>query len=330
MKFNQLYFLFVIILVLQINACTNTRIPSQANIHVDHINIQHRIDIANLLFKQHDYHASLVQWKILHSIQPENPQYKNRIRVLEALIKRRLKGHLSDANEAFDKNDITTAEQKFLTVLALDPEHSHAISMLKQIEYDRTEKKQATKTQKLLAKRQLSLIASKTTEHDNDTENNSDVDEEDKDNEQALFYLELGIDLFNKKDWRGSIREIDKYLPTNPSDKNAIKYLTTSHLNLSQVFEERGHLEPAIQHIEDIIALSNDNKKKFSEKQYHLKQKLSANYYIEGVKVYRDNIDQAINYWRRAIESDPGNEKAKIRLRKAEKMKENLNAIQPD
>ncbi|MDH3326916.1 MAG: hypothetical protein OEM38_09400, partial [Gammaproteobacteria bacterium] len=101
MKLNNSFFPFFS-LILVLSACTNTHIPSQANMPVDHINIQHRKDIANQLFKQHDYHKSLVQWKILRSIQPDNPQYKNRIRVLGALIKRRLKIHLNNANKAFD------------------------------------------------------------------------------------------------------------------------------------------------------------------------------------------------------------------------------------
>ena len=338
MKRYKQIIIFISFLIF-LNACTNSRIASQANMPVDYINIQHRIDVANQLFKQHAYYESLVQWKILRSIQPDNPQYKNRIRVLQALIKRRLRNHLNNAELALNKKDSKTAEWEFLKVLALDPNHAIAIKEIKHIEAERAESKQARKTEKLRKKHILALNNTKTTEEysvenslDDSSEDHSEGSSEDKENEQALLYLDMGKELFNKKDWSASIREINKYLSSNPSDKDAINIATISHQKLSKMFEDRGHLEPAIQHMEDLIELNNADqlkKQKFSNKLTHLKQKLSANYYIEGVKVYRDNIDQAISYWKRAIAINPENEKAEIRLRKSEKMKKKLDKIQP-
>jgi len=322
--------LIILFFSLILGACTSMRMRSQADIPVDHINIQHRKNVANNLFKQHDYHESLIQWKILQAIQPDNPEYKNRIRVLNALIKRRLKVHLADAQAAYKKQQYKKAEVEFLKVLALNPSHKIAISRLKTLTAKRIEDIQARKTQKLLAKRKATHVTTIENYDDPESDDVIERNNDDKQDEQALFYRELGFELFNKKDWRGSIRELNKYLPTNPSDNQTIKHLTTAHVNLSKVFEDRGHLEPAIQHIEDVIALSNYNRSFYQPKLKHLKQKLSANYYIEGIKVYRDNIDQAISYWQRAIETNPENEKARLRLKKAEKMKNKLKKIKPE
>lgn len=320
MKTVYLPLLLLLTLTLILGACTNSRISSQANMHVDHLNIQHRQDIANQLFDQRDFYGSLIQWKILRSIQPKNLQYKNRIRVLQSLIRRRLKTHLNAANIALDKNDTETAERELLKVLALDPSHSIAIYEIKNIEKNKAENSQATRTQKLLEKHLLDANES----NENGKPETSIIGEK---SEHDLFYLEVGIELFNKQDWRGSIRETTKYLNTHANDKKAINILTTSHLNLSKKFEDRGHLEPAIQHMEDLILLNKENKNKYAKKLYDLKRELSAHYYIDGIKVYRDNIDQAIIYWERAIKTNPDNEKANIRLRKAKKMKEKLNAM---
>ncbi len=310
-----------IALALISTACTTTRTSMQADTPVDFISIEQRKEVANALFKQHDYHASLLQWKILNAIQPDNPEYKNRIRVLEALIKRRSKIYLRNAQNALEDNDLKTAEWELQKVLALNPENNKATEQLKHIEALKAQRKQARKTQRLINKRKQAEKLAVKTEIPN---------ESNKSDEQSQFYLELGIELFNKKDWRGSIRETKKYLSTHPNDKNAIKYLSAAHIEVSKIFEERGHLEPAIQHLEDAVSLDKSLQQKYRAKLIHLKQKLSASYYIDGIKVYRDNIDQAISYWQRAIEINPQNEKAKIRLRKAEKMKQKLNKIQPD
>jgi len=315
------HYLLIVIFLISIFSygCTNSRLTPQADLPVDHINIQHRIEVANSLFKQHDYHASLVQWEILLSIQPNNAQYKNRIRVLNALIKRRTKVHLHEAHKALKIKDYQTAEWEFLKILAIAPGHKESIDQLKKIERMRAEKKQAKKTKRLMAKREESRI------HDIIEEPTQEAAAQD--NQQAVFFLEFGIDLYNKKDWRGTIREIEKYLRTNSQDKNAIKYVTLAHINLSTIYEQRGHLLPAIQHYEDIVSLSRENKSDYSEKLMHLRKKLSANYYIEGVKIYRENIDQAISYWDRALKINPENDKAAVRLQKAKKAKSKLSKL---
>jgi len=323
MAFHKLASILLLpFLLMTLNACTNTRIPPQENMPIEHINIQHRINIATALFKQKNYYDSLVQWKILRSIQPDNPTYKNRVRVTQSLINRRAKIYLKDANTALEKGSVKNAELIFFKILALKPNHRIAISKIKRIEADRAEFKQKNKT-----KRQL--VNQKLAQENIDTNNTSSNAVQKIENQQALLYLEAGIELFNNKDWRGSIREINKYLTTNPTNKDAINIVTASHINLSKIFENRGHLEPAIQHMEDLVALDTPKKTKYKKKLLDMKQRLSANYYIEGIKIYRKNIDQAINYWRRAASINPNNRKAAIRLKKAIKMKDKLSSIRP-
>ncbi len=328
MQRSHFFTIFILMLSLTLGACTNSHIQSQADMRVEHINIQHRIDIANQLFKQGEYYESLTQWTILRGIQPKNPQYKNRIRVLKALIKRRLKNNLTIANAALIKNNLKEAEIYFLIALSLAPNHNTAIKELKNIEVIRAELRQDKRTKRLKEKQRLAqesisnenstLI--KKTEKQNENENENE-------NEQESLFLEIGIKLFETKDWNGAIRETTKYLSANPTDKNAIHIVITSHLNLSKRFEDRGHIGPAIQHLEDSIALNKNTEHR--KKLLYLKRKLSSSYYIEGIKVYRDNIDQAITYWKKAIETNPNNKKAIFRLKKSEKMKRNLSKIKP-
>ena len=297
-------------------ACTNSnKSSSQTGVPAESLNIKNRKALANSFYKKHDYANSLTQWKILRTINPDNVEYQNRIRVLKVLIKRRSKIHLTNGRDAIKRNDFKTAETSLLKVLALNPRHSKALTMLKKIEASRVENIQQTKTRRL-KKKQLAKL-------NQDIESSQIVSS----NSQEQFYLEMGLDLYQKGDWSGSIREIEKYLSINEHDQKAKNTVAKSHFKLSRRFESRGHLEPAIQHLKDGMKYSERVTDEQIEKLASLKINLSENFYKNGVKTYRNDINQAILYWERAIDYNPNHFKAKNRLAKATQMQRNLSKI---
>ena len=308
--------LFLLCFTLLLPACTNiNKEKDQTNIPVESININNRKVLANDYYKKNDYANSLTQWKILRTIQPDNVEFKNRIRVLEVLIKRRSKMHLNHGREAIKRNDYKTAELSLLKALALNPRHTKALTLLKKIEAGRVENIQQAKTRRL-KKKQLAKL-------------HQDLDSYQtiSNNTQEQFYLEMGLSLFQKGDWSGSIREIEKYLSINEHDQKAKNTVAKSHFKLSRRFESRGHLEPAIQHLKDGMKHTKRVTEEQIEKLTELKITLSENFYINGVKTYRSDIKQAILYWERAIDYNPNHFKAKNRLAKANQMQKNLNKI---
>lgn len=304
-----------IILVLQ--ACSTPKKPMhQASIPVESLNIKNRMALAHAFYQEKDYASALTQWKILRTIYPDNPEFKNRIRVMQALIKRRVKIHIKAGQEALALKNSDIAEFEFLKALAKDPRNKTALTYLQEIEAARVESIQIAKTKRLM-KKQLAK-----------TNKNRSPQEKQSYNLQEHLYLEMGINLYRKGDWSGSIREINKYLSTNENDQKAKNYVAKSHYKLSKVFENRGHLEPAIRHLEDALKFSDSVDEAQIEKLRNLKQNIAENYYENGIRAYRDNINQAIIYWQRAINYDPNHFEAKNRLSKATQIKEKLHKIQ--
>jgi len=197
----------------------------------------------------------------------------------------------------------------------MDPRHAEALSMLKKIEANRVETKQQAKTRRLKKKQLAKLNKNKKT-HENHA-----------DNSQEQLYLEMGMNLYRKGDWSGSIREIEKYLSNNEHDQRAKNTVAKSHFKLSQIFESRGHLEPAIQHLEDGMKNSERITEQQQEKLLALKETISESFYVNGVKSYRKDINQAIVYWEKAIDYNPNHFKAKNRLSKATQIQKNLKKI---
>lgn len=306
----------------------------QAEIPTESINIGYRKALAQKYFKRQDYHASLTQWKVLQTIDPQNPEYANRIRVLDALIKRRIKLFLKRGKDQLGNDQLIKAEESLLMALALDPNNYFALKMMRRIEAKRVQRVQIAKTQKLLRKqrkqhaaeqKRLAALAASNGESDALDDENGHEDHE----SQEVIYLDMGKVLYSRGDWSGAIREINKYLTSNKSTSVIRSMLKTSHLNMSHLFEERGHWDPAIQHLSDAIvnANSKDEMSQLRLKRSELKLKAAENYYVEGVKVYRDNVSQAILFWQQALNHNPGHTKAKNRLKKAEQIQQKLKEI---
>lgn len=330
---------FFLTTVLLVFGCASKKISpitevKQALIHTETINVEHRKALAQQLFEEQDYYSALTQWRILKTIDPDNAEYINRIRVLETLIKRRIKLYLVKGKEFLVNDELKLAEIQLLKALALDPTDFFALKMMRNIESKRVNKVQIAKTKKLELKQQAKFEEEKRRQSSSVQKQHANIDtEKDQDEEigvQEAFYLDMGKVLFKKGDWSGSIREIEKYLSSNKSTPSIQSMLFKAHNNMSSVFERRGHWEPAIQHIESALYNANDTKdiKKLEYKRKGLKHKASEYYYVEGVKVYRDNVDKAITYWQQAIAHNSSHENAQNRLTKALKIKRNLDAIQ--
>jgi len=311
------YSLILGCIITLLSGCSSTpeRPPSQASIPVESLNIKNRKALAHAYYKERDYASSLVQWKILRTIYPNNTEYKNRIRVMEALVKRRTKLHISTGKSELKKKNYKKAELFFLKTLAMNPTHHEALVLLKKIKARQVEEKQLAKTKRLKKKQQAKATR------------NPEIDMANVSPSQEQLYLEMGINLYNRNDWSGSIREIRKYLAIIENDQKAKKYVANAHTKLSNTYETRGHLEPALQHLEDSMMYSERVTEKQQKRLETLKHQIAENYYANGIKAYRENINQAISFWERAIKYNPNHFKAQNRLTKARQIQVNLQKI---
>ncbi len=333
---------FVVLLVLIMSACAQQKIKrkvavTQAAIPTETINIDYRETLAKTFFNQQDFYAALTQWKILRTINPNNTEYANRISVLNVLMTRRVELYLRQSKVDLRNGNLKKAENKLLKLLAIDPNNPVALKMMRRIESDNVQAIQIAKTNKLLSKQHKKYAV----KQDKDTPiapqipvepalNNVSVTLEEQ--TQESIYLAAGKEFYHKADWGGAIREINKYLSSNDSTPDIEKILKKSHIEMSRKFEVRGHWDPAIQHLDDALVNAKDGQDtaELKQKRMALAAKAAENYYIEGVKVYRDDVERAILFWQQALNHNPRHLNAKNRLKKAEVIQQNLEAIRHD
>ena len=327
--------LLVILLTQTLIACSGRLIQhesdyafQQAMIPTNKINVERRETIAQELLDNQDFYASLTQWKILQTINPSNPQYANQILSLEALIERRIKLFLVKSKDSLEVNDLRAAEMSLLKALALDPNNLFALKMMRNIESQRMQKAQILKTEKLRRKRMAKYVADKKRRValTKKVEQQAEDEEEPLEVEvQEAAYLEMGVSLYKAGDWNGAIREINKYLSTNKSNRKVQNILQHSHLKLSEVFAKQGHWDPAMRHMDNAFdyVTTWDMLKKMERRRDELHLRAAESYYIEGVKVFRDNIDKAIAFWQQSLHYNPEHSKAKDRLLNAKQSVKN-------
>lgn len=262
------------------------------------------------LAEETDYRSALIQWKILQTLQPDEPEYSKRIRDLEDLINREIQARTNEGKQAAAQDNPAGAKHAWLSVLALDPHNQTALQVLRAIEEQRVKSIQATNTA------HVRRIA---------TSKNGDRPAEERN--QADYYLEMGIHLFEERDWQGSQREIEKYLGAYPDDPKARTVLARVHQSMALELEKEGQLTAAAEHLDKAKALDKKVGKAEAGRAQKIKKELAEQFYQEALRLPRDNLDDAIVLLRKAVSFDPNHNKAKGRLDKTLQMQKKLKAI---
>jgi len=84
--------------------------------------------------KRGDLAAAMVQWKILHALDPGNVEFSRQLDATQTMIQQRVNIHMQLGEQAFVQGDFKQAILEFLRVLALDPQQPRPQAYLRQIE----------------------------------------------------------------------------------------------------------------------------------------------------------------------------------------------------
>lgn len=86
--------------------------------------------------KSEELSKALFCWKVVHSFTPHDPAVSEKIRALEARIRKESESHFLKGLERFHKNQTQEARKEFLLSLAYNPEHKQALDYLKHKLYE--------------------------------------------------------------------------------------------------------------------------------------------------------------------------------------------------
>jgi tetratricopeptide (TPR) repeat protein len=269
-----------------------------------------RVEKARDLMSRRELAKALLQWKILKTLEPKNPEFAHQLLATRTLVRTTANKHVQLGEKALRDGRISVARQEFLRALASDPTLKAPLSHLRKIERQQVTEIQMAKLQRLLKKRKAP----------------AQVRMAPASSEEA-YYLQLGIDLLRNGQPAESIREIQKYLNSYPDDPKARDYLSKAYLTLWVDYLEKGNVAKALAYLQEARKHQPGENSHLDRLIQETKKRLAEDLYERGVRVYRKDIAKAIACWETSLSYDPQHVKAKLQLEKAYKIRNTLREI---
>ena len=139
-EFSRIF--IAIFLMLALWACAPN--PWQAASPIT-LTVSERESLAKRYLSQREYANALIQWKVLRTIDPSNPEYNKRIDATEAIIDQESSRHRAAGITFMRRGDYEAAKLSFLKALALDPRDHVALGYLRDMDRQQMETRQKNK-----------------------------------------------------------------------------------------------------------------------------------------------------------------------------------------
>ncbi|NOX76557.1 MAG: hypothetical protein GXP17_08100 [Gammaproteobacteria bacterium] len=256
---------------------------------------------------------ALIEWKILATIRPDAAPYAENIRRLEQRIQDAAQKHLRAGVKALENGKIRAAKLEFMKSLAYDPRQSTPKTYLEEMERRAILSIQTAKYERIKRRRAGEKLAVQVAA--------AQIDE------QEFYYLEQGVRLFRDGELRNSIVEIEKFLNSYPGDPLARQYVLDAYLGIAMEKIASGKLDVALVSLEKSKNYAAEDDPRPAAYIRRIKKSLAEDYYEKGQRVFRRDIDRAIEYWQRSVEYDPEHAGAQMRLSTAMKIKRKLGTL---
>ncbi|MDH5545365.1 MAG: hypothetical protein OEZ43_07225 [Gammaproteobacteria bacterium] len=137
-----------VLLVTQSCASSNLTFTNEF-VYADTIHPERHYRLAQKSLKEKDYQRSLRHWRILSTVKPDAAEYKNRIRIVEALADRMAYLEIEKGQKLLKMGKLEIARMHFLRALFYQPNNDFAFGALREINTDEVTKAQLTHIDKL-------------------------------------------------------------------------------------------------------------------------------------------------------------------------------------
>jgi tetratricopeptide (TPR) repeat protein len=145
--------------------------------------------------------------------------------------------------------------------------------------------------------------------------------------EQVENYRNLGIELFNDKEYQDAIAEFDKVLNVNPDDKITLAYLSNTYLQQGIIlFEKEDYLEAEKKF--EASYRYNKNCQKCQDYITKSQEAYKKTHYDRGLSYFgKQQLPEAIKEWELVYAVDPNYKEVEKDIKKAKTLLERLEQI---
>jgi len=265
-----------------------------------------RQSIAQSLEKDKSFADALTQWKILKVAYPNNSHINQQINRLEKIIQlkvEKLQASLKKAEKQKNKSKVRVTNLK---ILALDPDNAQALRAMRHIEGQVLQYAANDKTaniKKYFAENQANAQQSI----------------------QTSQYIGKASALQSFSDRQELLTLSNQILKKYPDFKPALEHKYNVLVSLAESQIAKNDIESAVTFYQQAVKLKDNNN--LLSRTTELKNKLSQQYYQNGMKVFKSDLDKAIKLLEASLSYNPKNANAIKQLSRAIKIQKRLNEI---
>ena len=305
---------------------------------------------AEELTRQGNLGEALVQLRVLETLRPHDPEIVKMRRSVEAEAKGLAKSHYQKA-EAAAKQSKQEAWQEYVAVLAYDPQHEGALRRLRQLELQRIRgngprMRGPEAPTKMAMPPKPAQMAGPVTAPIRSTRDfpkpvarpkppaaqpptvtSAQGKREEGGNMAQQPPLDQAVAMAKVGTYLNLIEYAESYVDRHPEDDKAMELLALSHERAGLALYRDGKLRESLSHLEFATDYSGDFVGPSYEALADVKIRLANEAFEQGVRVFRQDVSQAIIYWEETLTYDPGHAKAKLFLSKSYRIRDKLNEI---
>lgn len=250
-----------------------------------------------------DITFAVEELKIALTIDPANQAAREQLSRLMEKRDKLAEGHYK-AGLALKNTNLQGAKREFLMALRIRTDYQDAMKELKNLQLESSEATLQVRAKREAAASLRSQERAKTTYEEVDEETQTD----------------RAIAIFEDGDYAGAIQELQKAKSHAPNDPEIAKYLNLSWYNLGITLFKKTEYQKALDAFAKVKkgfeSLDSYEKKCRNE----LKNRVEE-LYKQGMKFFREqNLKEAVARWNAVLEIEPGHQKAKEYIEKANKL----------
>ena len=256
---------------------------------------------------------------------------KREAEALRNEIRRQVRDQLEAGRNARAAGDNAKASTAFLHVLALEPRNAEAARALRDIDRQNMARAQASRASRvrvedLFADARAAKVAPAAPVGSAMAAPPAPVPvvagNDAFDIDQRLAMLSAG-------DTAGALRELKAWVDAHPRDRAARQRIGAAVADRAKELEGRGprEREQALGLYEQALVLRGEPMPEWSAKVAALKKSVGNEYYGDGVKLMRTDLNGAIKAFETSVRYDPQNANAQARLREAKAARDKLAKI---
>jgi tetratricopeptide (TPR) repeat protein len=242
-------------------------------------------------------------------------------------IRRQVRESLEAGRGALRAGDSAKASTAFLRVLALEPRNAEAARTLRDIDRQNMARAQAgrasrVRVEDLFADARAAKVAPPAASAPAATAAPAPVaaGNDAFDVDQRLAMLSAG-------DTAGALRELKAWVDAHPRDRAARQRIGAAVAERAKELEVRGQRELALGLYEQALVLRGEPMAEWSAKIAALKKTVGGDYYNDGVKLMRTDLNGAVKAFETSVKYDPMNANAQSRLRDAKAAQSKLSRM---